>query len=141
MFVSFLLRDAADLAPALAWNQTVHVERHGWNGHGDTVSHSVWKFFPVRFHTVKPERDILVRNNFVPANLYYLLVYQVSFTFSAPVLLVILFFTGANKFHFDPGEGLRGPLVIYDPLDPYLDMYDVDDGQFQPLTACAVYTC
>ncbi|KAG2130890.1 laccase [Suillus clintonianus] len=24
-------------------------------------------------------------------------------------------------------EGLRGPIVIYDPLDPYLDMYDVDD--------------
>ncbi|KAG1786365.1 laccase [Suillus plorans] len=24
-------------------------------------------------------------------------------------------------------EGLRGPVVIYDPLDPYLDMYDVDD--------------
>ncbi|KAG1727034.1 laccase [Suillus lakei] len=24
-------------------------------------------------------------------------------------------------------EGLRGPMVIYDPLDPYRDMYDVDD--------------
>ncbi|KAG1766727.1 laccase 2 precursor [Suillus placidus] len=24
-------------------------------------------------------------------------------------------------------QGLRGPMVIYDPLDPHLDMYDVDD--------------
>lgn len=24
-------------------------------------------------------------------------------------------------------EGLRGPMVIYDPLDPHLDMYDIDD--------------
>ncbi|KZP11724.1 multicopper oxidase [Athelia psychrophila] len=24
-------------------------------------------------------------------------------------------------------DGLRGPLVIYDPEDPYLDLYDVDD--------------
>ena len=24
-------------------------------------------------------------------------------------------------------DGLRGPMVIYDPEDPYLDMYDVDD--------------
>lgn len=27
-------------------------------------------------------------------------------------------------------DGLRGPLVIYDPDDPYLDLYDVDDGIF-----------
>ena len=25
-------------------------------------------------------------------------------------------------------DGLRGPLVIYDPNDPFADMYDVDDG-------------
>ena len=25
-------------------------------------------------------------------------------------------------------DGLRGPMVIYDPDDPYLDLYDVDDG-------------
>ena len=25
-------------------------------------------------------------------------------------------------------DGLRGPLVIYDPADPYAHMYDVDDG-------------
>ena len=25
-------------------------------------------------------------------------------------------------------DGLRGALVIYDPLDPYRHMYDVDDG-------------
>ncbi|KAJ7079894.1 hypothetical protein C8R44DRAFT_895572 [Mycena epipterygia] len=24
--------------------------------------------------------------------------------------------------------GLRGPLVVYDPDDPHLDLYDVDDG-------------
>ena len=27
-------------------------------------------------------------------------------------------------------DGLRGPMVIYDPDDPYLDLYDVDDGEF-----------
>lgn len=27
-------------------------------------------------------------------------------------------------------DGLRGPIVIYDPEDPYLDLYDVDDGDF-----------
>jgi hypothetical protein len=27
-----------------------------------------------------------------------------------------------------PGDGLRGPLVIYDPDDPHKDLYDVDDG-------------
>lgn len=25
-------------------------------------------------------------------------------------------------------DGLRGPIVIYDPEDPYADLYDVDDG-------------
>ena len=25
-------------------------------------------------------------------------------------------------------DGLRGPLVIYDPHDPYKHLYDVDDG-------------
>ena len=25
-------------------------------------------------------------------------------------------------------DGLRGPLVIYDPVDPMLPLYDVDDG-------------
>jgi hypothetical protein len=30
-------------------------------------------------------------------------------------------------------DGLRGPLVVYDPADPFLDMYDVDDGK-QPLS-------
>lgn len=25
-------------------------------------------------------------------------------------------------------DGLRGPLVIYDPNDPHADLYDVDDG-------------
>ncbi|KAG1738521.1 phenoloxidase [Suillus lakei] len=28
----------------------------------------------------------------------------------------------------DVGEGMRGPLVIYDPQDPYSDLYDVDNG-------------
>ena len=37
-------------------------------------------------------------------------------------------------------DGLRGPLVIYDPDDPYLDLYDVDDGQFlSRLAACNMY--
>jgi iron transport multicopper oxidase len=25
-------------------------------------------------------------------------------------------------------DGLRGPLIIYDPSDPHLGLYDVDDG-------------
>lgn len=28
------------------------------------------------------------------------------------------------------GDGLRGPLVIYDPDDPHQDLYDVDDGLY-----------
>jgi hypothetical protein len=68
-------------------------------------------------------------------------VYQVSFTFHAPVLWVIPFFTGVNGQHlFYSGEGLRGPMVIYDPLDPHLDMYDIDDSQYQLfLTMRVVY--
>ncbi len=27
-------------------------------------------------------------------------------------------------------DGLRGPLIIYDPNDPHADLYDVDDGTF-----------
>jgi iron transport multicopper oxidase len=27
------------------------------------------------------------------------------------------------------GDGLRGPLVVYDPQDPHAGLYDVDDGQ------------
>jgi iron transport multicopper oxidase len=30
-------------------------------------------------------------------------------------------------------DGLRGPLVVYDPDDPLRPMYDVDDGRFAPL--------
>jgi FtsP/CotA-like multicopper oxidase with cupredoxin domain len=26
-------------------------------------------------------------------------------------------------------DGLRGPLVVYDPQDPHADLYDIDDGQ------------
>jgi|ERR1700691_4857260 iron transport multicopper oxidase len=26
------------------------------------------------------------------------------------------------------GDGLRGPLVVYDPQDPHASLYDVDDG-------------
>lgn len=27
-------------------------------------------------------------------------------------------------------DGLRGAFVVYDPNDPYADLYDVDDGMF-----------
>ncbi|KAG2112450.1 laccase 2 precursor [Suillus cothurnatus] len=33
-----------------------------------------------------------------------------------------------SHFQLQYCEGLRGPLVIYDPLDPYQGMYDVDNG-------------
>ena len=26
-------------------------------------------------------------------------------------------------------DGLRGPLIIYDPEDPHQDLYDIDDGE------------
>ena len=26
-------------------------------------------------------------------------------------------------------DGLRGPLVVYDPLDPHRDLYDIDDSE------------
>lgn len=26
-------------------------------------------------------------------------------------------------------DGLRGPIVVYDPADPHADLYDVDDGE------------
>ena len=40
-------------------------------------------------------------------------------------------------------DGVRGPLVIYDPDDPLADMYDVDDGEF-PSISCPyrlLYLC
>ena len=27
------------------------------------------------------------------------------------------------------GDGLRGPLVVYDPQDPHASLYDIDDGK------------
>ena len=29
-------------------------------------------------------------------------------------------------------DGLRGAFVVYDPQDPYLSLYDVDDGEHVP---------
>ena len=26
-------------------------------------------------------------------------------------------------------DGLRGPMVVYDPYDPHAHLYDVDDGE------------
>lgn len=33
-----------------------------------------------------------------------------------------------SHFQLQYCEGLRGPLIVYDPQDPYLDMYDVDNA-------------
>ncbi|KAG2357789.1 laccase hybrid [Suillus spraguei] len=33
-----------------------------------------------------------------------------------------------SHFQLQYCEGLRGPLIIYDPQDPYLDMYDIDNA-------------
>lgn len=30
------------------------------------------------------------------------------------------------------GDGLRGPLVVYDTQDPHANLYDVDDGVYFP---------
>jgi hypothetical protein len=27
-------------------------------------------------------------------------------------------------------DGLRGPIVVHDPYDPFSEMYDVDDGAY-----------
>ena len=27
-------------------------------------------------------------------------------------------------------DGLRGPIVVYDPEDPHADLYDIDNGKF-----------
>ena len=27
-------------------------------------------------------------------------------------------------------DGLRGPMVVYDPEDPHADLYDFDDGDY-----------
>ena len=35
-------------------------------------------------------------------------------------------------------DGLRGPLVIYDPEDPLAHMYDVDDGESAALIRSAI---
>lgn len=33
-------------------------------------------------------------------------------------------------------DGLRGPLVVYDPEDPYASDYDVDDGSYRSIITC-----
>ncbi len=42
-------------------------------------------------------------------------------------------FQGTYWYHSHYGlqycDGLRGPLVIYDPNDPHRHLYDVDDGK------------
>ena len=35
-----------------------------------------------------------------------------------------------SHFNLQYCDGLRGPIVIYDPQDPYRFMYDVDDSTF-----------
>ncbi|KAK7024884.1 laccase 2 [Favolaschia claudopus] len=35
--------------------------------------------------------------------------------------------TGTYWYHSQHADGLRGPLIIYDPDDPQADLYDVDD--------------
>jgi len=99
LFVSSLFRDVADLALALAWYQTVSVERDGRNGYGHTMSHRFRTFFFVWLHAAGPERNILVRNTFCYAN------YQLT---SAPGIIHISssstvgdsFFIGVNAIYF-----------------------------------------
>lgn len=38
-------------------------------------------------------------------------------------------------------DGLRGPLVIYDPDDPHKDLYDVDDGTLAPWALSVADPC
>ena len=53
-----------------------------------------------------------------------------------------------SHFRLQYCEGLRGPMIIYDPQDPYLSMYDVDDREYllftcarlgRVLDSCSVY--
>lgn len=39
-----------------------------------------------------------------------------------------------SHFNLQYCDGLRGPIVIYDPEDPYRFMYDVDDSTFRVLS-------
>ena len=57
---------------------------------------------------------------------------QVSFTFQLNTVGNFILHWSKRISFFGSGEGLRRAMVIYDPLDPYLGMYDVDDGRFQP---------
>ena len=38
-------------------------------------------------------------------------------------------------------DGLRGPFVIYDPQDPYLSWYDIDDGERAGLRSAMCLIC
>ena len=49
------------------------------------------------------------------------------------VMLTLRNFTGTYWYHSHLStqycDGLRGPLIIYDPNDPQAHLYDIDDGE------------
>ena len=45
-----------------------------------------------------------------------------------------------SHFNLQYCDGLRGPIVIYDENDPYLDLYDVDDGMVFKLASSEWYS-
>lgn len=52
--------------------------------------------------------------------------YSLTISFSLPQAGTFWYHSHFSNQYCD---GLRGPLVIYDPEDPYADLYDVDDGK------------
>lgn len=46
---------------------------------------------------------------------------------------ILIFCTGTFWYHSHLStqycDGLRGPIVVYDPADPHASLYDVDDGE------------
>ena len=59
--------------------------------------------------------------------------YAESLVFASPLTHLFTYQTGTFWYHAHVStqycDGLRGPLVLYDPEDPHKHLYDVDDGE------------
>lgn len=59
--------------------------------------------------------------------------YAEFFIFAKSPHLCGTFQAGTFWYHSHVGtqycDGLRGPIVVYDPNDPHKSLYDVDDGK------------
>jgi hypothetical protein len=101
----------ADIYKALAWAAHDQEEFCRWCGLGYSMPHLSGKLVPVRLFCSWPSWNILV---------------------SLPPLYVYSQCESSEALKDNPAtqycDGLRGPLIIYDPRDPHRSLYDVDDG-------------